>query len=52
MEKCKEVKNRINNRISKIHQWALRLVYQNNDLSFSKLYTRETCRFLQQKFLK
>ena len=45
----------LNNRINKIHERALRLVYQNKNLSFSELlelYTRETCRFLQHKFLK
>ena len=27
----------LNNRINKIHEWALRLVYQNKNLSFSEL---------------
>ena len=44
----------LNNRINKIHERALRLVYQSKNLSFSKLleldnavlYSRETCRFL------
>ena len=52
MEQCKEVKNRINNRINKIHQPALRLVWLNKNLSFSELRELENALTIHQRNLQ